>query len=826
MGRPKKPVEPSGKAILTELAKRAEKPLFDIHKYCFDKQLALIVDPADFATACTSRRCLAKGTMVATPTGARAIETLRVGDFVYDEFSKPAKVLEFFDQGMLPVQTLSNNGSAIVTATKDHKFLTTELQNTKQTKERTFEEFYYGVKIVRREYFAPMGDVNEPHAYVIGAFLGDGCKHAATTCINVSGADEGIIKKCALLMESTYKKMHRSNYTWEIRGWFNYYEKWMLGKYSHNKDIDFEVVKTWNRRSLCDFLAGLIDTDGSLSLNKDGSALRIGMQNKKALDVAHWILLSLWGANFKFGIDNRPKYKNGPVHTLTLKHNYFVNKILEELAPYIQCERKKQFRGVKNSNNFNPSYMGGTLSDAGHQPCYDISVDSYTQLFLLSNGLVSHNSGKTIGAAGDLTHTALSREGIVCLYITLSRASAKRIIWPELTKINREFQLGAVPNIADLSLTFPNGSVIYCSGAKNKSEIEKFRGLPIALCYIDEAQSFGAFIKDLIDDVISKALYDYNGRLRVTGTPPPIPTGYFHEICHSPEWSHHHWDMRQNPWLHKKSGKTPMELIERDLKRKGVTIEDPGIQRECFGRWVTDSNALVFRYNKNINSFFELPEGNGIGWNYIFGIDIGFDDADAIAVIAYHEHIKEAYLVEEHIKRKQGVTELANQIEALVKIYNPVSMVMDSGGLGKKINEEFSRRFSLGIKAAEKSRKFEYIELLNDAFRTKKFFARETGQFAEDSQLVEWNRDKSTGDRFVVSDRFHSDITDAVLYAFRESLHFLAEDVPSTIRPGTAEWIEKQKVEMEETARQMMEASKQDSLDSIGAKHIDWKVDD
>lgn len=470
------------------------------------------------------------------------------------------------------------------------------------------------------------------------------------------------------------------------------------------------------------------------------------------------------------------------------------------------------------------------LTKRAEKPTFDIDKYCFDkQLSLIKDeadfatACTSRRAGKTIACAADLVDTALKRQKIVCLYLTLSRSSAKRIIWPELLTINREYKLGGESNIADLSLTFPNGSVIYCSGAKNKAEIEKFRGLSIALCYIDEAQSFGGFIQDLIDDVISKALYDYNGRLRVTGTPPPIPTGYFHDICHSQEWSHHHWDMRQNPWLQKKSGKTPMQLIERDLKRKGVTLDDPGIQRECFGKWITDSNALVFRYNKNINSFLDLPNVRAGKWNYIFGIDLGYNDADAIAVIAFHDFIKEAYLVEEIIASKQGITELAVQIETLYQKYNPISMVMDSGGLGRKINEEFSRRFSLGIKAAEKSRKFEYIELLNDALRTKHFFARETGQFAEDTQLVEWNRDKSTGDKFVVSDRFHSDITDAVLYAFRESLHFLAEAPEIKIKPGTQEWIRQQELQMEETARTMMEKTSDDGLESIGAKHINWK---
>src|SRR6202453_3491920 len=166
-----------------------------------------------------------------------------------------------------------------------------------------------------------------------------------------------------------------------------------------------------------------------------------------------------------------------------------------------------------------------------------------------ATAVCSRRAGKTVACAADLVDTTQRRPGTISLYITLSRASAKRIIWPEILELNRRYQLGGLTNIADLSMTFPNGSVIYLSGAKDKSEIEKFRGLPLALCYIDEAQAFGSFIEELIDHVISKALYDYNGRLRVIGPPPPIPVGYFHKICHSSEWSHHQWNMLVNPWL-------------------------------------------------------------------------------------------------------------------------------------------------------------------------------------------------------------------------------------------------------------------------------------
>jgi len=437
--------------------------------------------------------------------------------------------------------------------------------------------------------------------------------------------------------------------------------------------------------------------------------------------------------------------------------------------------------------------------------------------------LCSRRAGKTVGCAVDLIRTSLSKENQKSLYITLSRNNAKKIVWGDLVSINRDYDLGGKTNEADLSIQFKNGSVIYLSGANDKSEIEKFRGLALSLCYIDECQSFRSYIKELIDDVISKSLFDYNGTLCLTGTPAPTPTGYFYECYKSKQWSVHEWTMFDNPWIKKKSGLEPQELLDRELKRKGVTVEDPSIQREVFGRWCIDSNALVFRYDKDRNVYSGVSF-SGPGWNFIIGVDIGFDDADAIAIIGWNDRYDSSYLVEELVCSKQGITELANQISSFIEKYDPRAVVMDTGGLGKKIAEEMNKRFSLPIKPAEKSRKFEYIELLNDALRTKKFHVEQSSRFAQDAMLVEWDKDSPNPK---ISDRYHSDITDAVIYAWRESLHWLYEAPEKIIKPYTDEWYKKQEKDILEKAMEDLNKKKSRAegnflFDETLSEDIDW----
>lgn len=419
----------------------------------------------------------------------------------------------------------------------------------------------------------------------------------------------------------------------------------------------------------------------------------------------------------------------------------------------------------------------------------------------------SRRAGKTISCAAHLVDTAINNKDATCLYITLSRNNAKKLIWKEIKKIIKDANLPSHTDETELAINFPNGSTIYVTGAKDASEIEKFRGLPIKLCYIDECQSFREYIKDLIDDVIGPALIDYAGSLCLIGTPGPTPVGYFYDCAVKSEtWSKHSWTFWQNPHIAEKSGQTHQQLLDRELKRRGVLVTDPSIQREWFGKWVLDSDSLILHWDQK-NHFDVLPQGK---WNYILGIDIGFKDSDALAVLAYSDTDPHTYLVDELVTPKQGITELVQQIQMLNKRYDISKMVMDFGGLGKKIGEEIIKRYQIPVEPADKTRKMENIELLDDTLRTGKFRAKANSRFTQDAYLTEIDRDKSTPERIVVSSRYHSDIIDAVLYAFKCSPAYSYQpSEPAKPKWGTKEWAESQSKEMFE--RELEEAQKAES---------------
>ena len=413
--------------------------------------------------------------------------------------------------------------------------------------------------------------------------------------------------------------------------------------------------------------------------------------------------------------------------------------------------------------------------------------------------MCSRRSGKTVSCAAHLIKTAIDAPDLVCLYITLSRNNAKKIIWKELLKINNDYQLGGIENISELSITFPNKSVIYLSGAKDSSEIEKFRGMAVKLVYIDEAQSFRSYIEDLITDVLVPSLMDYRGTLCLIGTPPPVPVGFFHDTFNNESltWTKHEWNFFDNPHIVKKSKTTHQSMLDEELVRRGVTMADPSIQREWFGRCVQDTNSLLLHYNKDKNDLITLPEGK---YTYLMGVDLGFRDANAIAVLAWSEHSPNIYLLEEKLARGQDVTDLMNMVEEVRQRYDISKIVIDTGGLGKMVAEELIRRHKIPLMAADKVRKMENVALLNDFLRSGRFKAKKGSAFAEDCMLVEIDKDKTRPDKIVVSDRYHSDIIDAVLYAFKESYAYTYEKPIDKPKIGTPEWGVQEQESMWESA--------------------------
>lgn len=403
----------------------------------------------------------------------------------------------------------------------------------------------------------------------------------------------------------------------------------------------------------------------------------------------------------------------------------------------------------------------------------------------------SRRAGGTTALAAWFIDKGLRTKNGDFAYVTLDRGTAERIIWPELQRISQAHSLNLKFNYQKLWVEFEGGSILYLASGKDRNEVNKMRGKPFRLVAIDEAQSFrDSLLTEMIDDVLEASLIDYGGTLVLCGTPNASCSGYFFRATTHQQYKHFFWTMRENPYITKKRGMSMDAIILDHLKTKGITEDDPTFQREWLGKWVRDDNALVYKFNSQKNSYDVLPAYSDL--TYVIGVDLGYDDSDAVIVWAFSQKIPCIYQVEEFKKSGLTVSELATYLKSIIDKYqlkNIYKIVVDTGGLGKKIHEEFAARWNIQCFPAQKSEKLHYISLFNDDLKRQRIFVKKGSEYADELNLLQWDGD-AIGK--VEDSSFENHLCDAGLYAYRECLHFLhkpeVEIVKKTEAQVTQEW--------------------------------------
>jgi hypothetical protein len=188
-------------------------------------------------------------------------------------------------------------------------------------------------------------------------------------------------------------------------------------------------------------------------------------------------------------------------------------------------------------------------------------------------------------------------------------------------------------------------------------------------------------------------------------------------------------------------------------------------------------------------------------------MDFGFEDADAFCVLAWSDLSPATYLVEEVIAEKQTYEQMVENFAALNKRYPFSKVVGDPGGGGKKLIESLKLRYPVPMEVADKQGKIANYGLLNNSLRTGRFFAKRDSRFAQDCNLLEKDRDKSTPEKTVV--KGHSDAVDACLYAFRASPAYgYIPPVPQA-KPGSAEYAKAEEEKHIQSIQEQMQREKQ-----------------
>lgn len=388
----------------------------------------------------------------------------------------------------------------------------------------------------------------------------------------------------------------------------------------------------------------------------------------------------------------------------------------------------------------------------------------------LNAALCTRRAGKSYGVGEKLFKKAYDFPGSTVLYIALTRGSAESIMWKDvLLAIAKKKNIRVKKNNTKLEMTLPNGSIIKLAGADaDEGEREKFLGGKYPYIAVDEAGSFATDLEQLIYEYLEPCVADYDGTIDLIGTPTMFWQGFFCKVTEGREsgWKIFKWNTSHNPHMPNWSARLAM------LKERNSRIEEtPGYKRMYLGQWVKDLDNLVYKYSAEINKVHVLPDAQIAG--QVLGMDLGFNDATAYTLARYYENINSLYFIDSWKKSKQIIDDVVETMKEYIEDYDIHTIVIDNAS--KQVVETLKARFELYdvvIHAAEKTDKFEFIEIMNSDFitgRIKLLDSKTNDQEAEYGNLIKDPKSKKPKEHPGCDNH----LCDAALYAWRHARNYL-----------------------------------------------------
>src|SRR5699024_7243271 len=230
-------------------------------------------------------------TVIPTPDGFKKVYEIKENDYLFDREGNPTKVIGVYPQGEIEAYkvSLSDGTSFIVNGEHIIPYITSrgnissktlnEMMNDYKTPAEKFgvESFNHKYKIPKNEAVHYKKKELPLHPYALGVLIGDGC--LTSRYLTVSSNEEDVVNrfmKYAELQEFN-KSKHNYNYAFQkqhngerpreiqdiienlklnVKSTHRFIpEKYLLGSIQQRKEL----------------LSGLIDTDGSVKINKSGS---------------------------------------------------------------------------------------------------------------------------------------------------------------------------------------------------------------------------------------------------------------------------------------------------------------------------------------------------------------------------------------------------------------------------------------------------------------------------------------------------------------------------------------------------------------------------
>jgi hypothetical protein len=415
-------------------------------------------------------------------------------------------------------------------------------------------------------------------------------------------------------------------------------------------------------------------------------------------------------------------------------------------------------------------------------------------------------SGKTFLLVYVVVLRALIFAGSRHLIYRLHLTDVVSSIWLEtLPKVIEKFD-GLGPrlkfNETRHILFFPNHSEIWVSGVDDTRNADAVLGKEYVTIYPNEASQIpylsnwkvrtrlaqkieGCQAREFADlNPTTKAHWTFKEHIKLED---PVQSKPGHRVAIDNPDSYAHYQL--NPDGNK-------ENIDADYIQSLAHAPESMRRRFYLGEYADDDGLLVYPFPAN---GFYAP-GDFEKWvtrvgpasvRFTAGLDIGFEDADGFAIIAYCPKPKVAlppemardmakrWLIYEYKARRTGLSNLAQAIQSGLDATRTRVLALgcswsifiygDTGGGGAKMIDDLRLIHKLPVRPAYKRDKLAAIELMQDEVKGGTFIVPIDGAAAQEAEATVWTKDAETGEiiREIDDKAFHPDIWDAILYAMR-----------------------------------------------------------
>jgi hypothetical protein len=411
----------------------------------------------------------------------------------------------------------------------------------------------------------------------------------------------------------------------------------------------------------------------------------------------------------------------------------------------------------------------------------------------------TRRAGKTHTVLVDFLFDGMCKAMSRYAFIALTRNSAEDIAWPILKEINRKHNLKCHFQEAKLRCTLPNGSTIKLYGADRDKFLDRLYGQKFRKIAIDEAAFYSINIETMVYDHLLPCLAGEGGeigQIYLMSIPGVTPFGMFFNIVRDlptdkllqgveggiKGWSVHRWTTADNPYARDAF----FALLKIEMERNPDYRNDPKVKRNYFGEYSLDYGEQVYLFTED-NYVDEFKHDKHS--RYVLGVDFGWTDRQSFSVVGWNKFDDVLYEIESYSESNMRMDVVASYIRHYMEAYPGIEIVGDPAN--KQYVEEVRRRYSLPIMAAEKTDKYEWIEIMNSDLSAKRIMVLREGNehHVDEMATLTWKY-LPTGER-LVQPGLKEDACDAFLYAYRHAYHYMKSTRTTKPKIGSQEFYRK-----------------------------------